>query len=306
MIFPGQITYLWKVIGIYIILISISNQLLANDVKESYLNLGKDFENSGQYFLSYQNYVSAYLLEEDDEKAINIGLMALSPCLTMNRVEEGQWLVQSLSQKDKNPDFYKSILSLFYLKTHELDKALYFLENISLNSSNKVNLLYSYYYFLTDEYDKSSSSLEKIKSDYLLKNEVVDISLALKNPPKISLKSPILSAGISMILPGFGQIYSGLTFDGINAIVSNGLFGSTAAVLWMHEMDQDPSDRNLTLPIISTLVFSIFYVTNIYNAYNSANRYNNNQLNKHYNGVFEKFQLILNDNSLFLGYREVY
>ncbi len=100
MTFPGQIISLKRVVGIFIALISISLPLQGNDSNDTYIKLGEEFGKSGQDFLAYQNYISAYLLEDDHKKAVELGLKALSTCLSLNRINEGIWLIDSLFEKE--------------------------------------------------------------------------------------------------------------------------------------------------------------------------------------------------------------
>ncbi len=305
MISHGLTTYLKKVLGIFIILISLSSNLGAVDKTiNNYIKLGEEFNKSGQSFLSYQNYASAFILEEDRERSLELGLKALTPCFKLNRVNEGSWLINELSKIEYNPDYYNTLLALLFLKDHNLKKTQSILEQITNRDNSKVKLLSSYYGFLTEDYNSSLVELNNISMTFPGKHILMDISNELKNPPVIIEKSPILSVGLSAIIPGAGQIYSGLMFDGINALLINGLLGSTSAALWYYESEKDYKDRNFSLPVVSTVAFSIFYITNLYNAYNSANRYNSFKQNRYYNGIFEKFQLLIDDDSLFIGYIE--
>lgn len=302
----GPITYLKRVIGIFIITISISSRLTADDLQSSYLFLGDEFIKSQQYFLAYQNYASAFLLEDDIEKSVEIGLKALSPCLTLNRVLEGSWLIDSLIKIDNKEDYYNTLQSLLYIKGDMLPEADLALTKVVNTGNDRAIFLRSYSSFMREEYNESIIQLHKVSNSFKYKVEVTDLSSMLQSPPAIKYKNPFLSSFISMIIPGGGQFYSGLTFDGISALTTNALFGSTAAVLWIYELDRAPEVRNFSLPVISTAIFGIFYITNIYNAYNSANRFNNYHKNRYYNDIFERFQLILSDNSLFIGYKEEY
>lgn len=303
----GLTTYLKRVSGIIIITTSILFPLKGSDLKETYLLLGSKFESSGQHFLSYQNYASAFLLEDDRKTAIEIGLKALSPCLSLNRLNEGLWLIDNLVNIDENPAYYETLKTVLYLKSNKSGSASKSLKKIENEErSNNFYFLTSYYFFMKDDYEKSALYLDDIDESFKYSEDINKLSLQLNNPPEFKYKSPLLAGTISMIIPGGGQFYSGLKFDGLNAFMINGLLGSASAVLWINELEKSSENRNFTLPVLSTTIFSIFYITNIYNAYNSANRYNNYNKNRYYNGIFEKFQLVIDDNSLFIGYKETF
>lgn len=84
-------------------------------------------------------------------------------------------------------------------------------------------------------------------------------------PPK---KSPALAAGMSAILPGSGQAYTGSWQSGAMAFVLNALFLSAALELADHDLH--------AASLASGVVFSITYLGNILNAAESARIYNQN------------------------------
>lgn len=299
MISSGQITSLSKITGIFIILISISIPLKANDSIDNYLKLGEEYYLSNQYFLSYQNYSSAFLLEEDREKALEYGNKALESCINVNRINEGRWLIEKLSSIEDKKEYYDSLSILLLLKNNKIKHADNILSNYD-NSKENLQILTAYSLFLKDDYIQSMEVVNSINLDI---EKLDNLKISFNVEPDFDKKSPVLAGILSGIIPGAGQIYTGHTFDAVNSLSLTGLLGGTSGVLWYYEMERDHNDRNYFLPTFSTVLFSFFYITNIYNSVNSANRYNSFQENNYYGNVLDKFKLIINDTGFFLGYR---
>lgn len=299
MISSGQITSLSKITGIFIILITISIPLKANDSIDNYLKLGEEYYLSNQYFLSYQNFSSAFILEEDSEKALVYGNKALESCINLNRINEGRWLIDKLSSMEDKKEYYDSLSILLLLKNNQVKHADIVLSDNDISKEN-MKILNAYSLFLKDDYIKSREVVNTIK---LNSERLENLKISFNIEPDFNKKSPVLAGILSGIIPGAGQIYTGHTFDALNSLTLTGLLGGTSGVLWYYEMERDHNDRNYFLPTFSTVLFSFFYITNIYNSVNSANRYNSFQENKYYGNVLDKFKLIINDTGFFLGYR---
>lgn len=299
MISLGQIIFLLRVFGFFIILVFILNPLAADDLIDKYKKLGDEYYLSNQFFLSYQNYSSAFILESNTNESLSLGIKAFESCLNAKRVKEGEWVLKSLSSIDEDPLYYNSLLALLYLKGDKLKKANEILSEMD-NPNDNILLLKSYYSFLIDDYSNSRSQLNKVK---LSNNDLIRLKNNMNNEVSFKEKNPILGVSLSLIIPGAGQVYSGHLFDGLNALAINGLLGATSGVLWYYEMDKSHNDRNYFLPSISSIIFSLFYITNLYNSYNSVNRYNNYQKSQYYGNILKKFNIVMNNNSLFIGYK---
>ncbi|MFQ5825222.1 MAG: hypothetical protein ACE5JB_14330 [bacterium] len=104
-----------------------------------------------------------------------------------------------------------------------------------------------------------------------------------------------------MILPGAGQAYSGFYFDAIQDFGLNLVLGYAAYASWRHELDYKRRDRNYVMPIISTAIWGIFYLTNLYNSVNAAEKANLYRENVYYSYILEKFQFILKNKDFFLN-----
>lgn len=299
MISHGQTTFLLRASGFFIILVSILNPLTADDLIENYKMLGDEYYKSNQFFLSYQNYSSAFILEDNKKESISLGIKAFESCLNVKRVKEGEWVLNRLSSIDNDSIYYNSLFALLYLKGDKIKKADEIL-SVMENSNDNILLLKSYYSFLTDDYSNSRSLLNKVTLD---NDDFFKLKDNFNNDVAFKEKSPALGVALSMVIPGAGQVYSGHLFDGLNSFGINGLLGATSGVLWYYEMERDHNERNYFLPSLSTLVFSLFYISNLYNSYNSVNRYNNYQKSQYYGGVLKNFNVVMDNNKLFIGYR---
>lgn len=261
--------------------------------------LGDEYYKSNQFFLSYQNYSSAFILEDNKKESISLGIKAFESCLNVKRVKEGEWVLNRLSSIDNDSIYYNSLFALLYLKGDKIKKADEIL-SVMENSNDNILLLKSYYSFLTDDYSNSRSLLNKVTLD---NDDFFKLKDNFNNDVAFKEKSPALGVALSMVIPGAGQVYSGHLFDGLNSFGINGLLGATSGVLWYYEMERDHNERNYFLPSLSTLVFSLFYISNLYNSYNSVNRYNNYQKSQYYGGVLKNFNVVMDNNKLFIGYR---
>lgn len=275
------------------------NPLTADDLIENYKMLGDEYYKSNQFFLSYQNYSSAFILEDNKKESISLGIKAFESCLNVKRVKEGEWVLNRLSSIDNDSIYYNSLFALLYLKGDKIKKADEIL-SVMENSNDNILLLKSYYSFLTDDYSNSRSLLNKVTLD---NDDFFKLKDNFNNDVAFKEKSPALGVALSMVIPGAGQVYSGHLFDGLNSFGINGLLGATSGVLWYYEMERDHNERNYFLPSLSTLVFSLFYISNLYNSYNSVNRYNNYQKSQYYGGVLKNFNVVMDNNKLFIGYR---
>lgn len=299
MILSGQTISLPKITGFFIILIILSTPLKGNDQVDNYIKLGEEYYSSRQYFLSYQNFSSAFLLEDNKELAIDYGLRALESCINVNRLQEGRWLIDKISSIEDNKEYYDSLSILLLLKNNQIKQADKLLKDNDTHNDN-TQILNAYSLFLKDDYKESR---EVVNSIIIESENLENLKTSFNIEPDFNKKSSVLAGILSGIIPGAGQIYTGHTFDAVNSLSMTGLLGATSGVLWYYEMERDHNKRNYFLPSLSSVMFSIFYVTNIYNSVNSANRYNSFQENQYYGSILDKFKIIINDTSFFLGYR---
>jgi hypothetical protein len=84
--------------------------------------------------------------------------------------------------------------------------------------------------------------------------------------PDLPRRSPWVTAGLSAVVPGLGQIVSGYVWDGLSALL---LTGGSAAIL-AAGVDRD----NAALKGTGAVLLAIFYPANVYGGANAAGRRN--------------------------------
>ncbi len=102
-------------------------------------------------------------------------------------------------------------------------------------------------------------------------------------------RSPILSAMFSSVIPGSGQIYCGHVVDGINSAFFCSILGSASYMGWSYQSEHR---HFISLPIISTVSFLFFYISNIWGAAESANRFNNYQQSIRYYDALQDYRVL--------------
>ncbi|MBL8018524.1 MAG: hypothetical protein JNM27_02570 [Leptospirales bacterium] len=103
---------------------------------------------------------------------------------------------------------------------------------------------------------------------------------------QVPRKSPILAAGLSAIVPGSGQIYSGHVADGISSFAFTSVLCGSAA--YMNHLETK-AKSNHAGSIVTGILCLGFYLVNITGAVASAQRYNNYQERKFHQEIRERF-----------------
>jgi TolA-binding protein/TM2 domain-containing membrane protein YozV len=88
-------------------------------------------------------------------------------------------------------------------------------------------------------------------------------------------KSPALAAGLSLIVPGSGQIYGGHIVDGLISLAFNAAAGYLT-------VDAFRNERQLDGMLLATLVWSRFYFGGVQNAARYAREYNRRRGEEHW------------------------
>ena len=108
----------------------------------------------------------------------------------------------------------------------------------------------------------AQSAHQKINGEYNIDGRLVDpVNISIDSYNK---KSPILAAGLSMLIPGLGRIYSGR--------IGDGLIGFTFAGLAINKAIKSHKNNSLFAPIYIVIAISL-YGGEIYGAYRSAKYY---------------------------------
>jgi len=108
----------------------------------------------------------------------------------------------------------------------------------------------------------AQSAHQKINGEYNIDGRLVDpVNISANSYNK---KSPILAAGLSMLIPGLGRVYSGR--------IGDGLIGFTFASLALNKAIKSHKNNSLFAPLYIGIAIPI-YGGEIYGAYRSAKYY---------------------------------
>lgn len=130
----------------------------------------------------------------------------------------------------------------------------------------------SFAHIFSGHEDSALSILKTMPSSPLIDQTVNLIGTV---PPR---RSPILSAGLSTVLPGAGQAYCGRWADAWQSFSLPVLFG--AAAVYYGFFSRDTSAGNTVKIIVTTTLGGLFWLGNIYGAANAALDYNDFETRK--------------------------
>ncbi|MDP2886991.1 MAG: hypothetical protein Q8P51_18455 [Ignavibacteria bacterium] len=144
-----------------------------------------------------------------------------------------------------------------------------------LRTEDATKFRLSHSYVLMNRPREALTTLLSIQSDvYPKTTEFAQIRQVLEGSAASSHRSAVAAMAMSALVPGSGQIYSGHLFDGANAFMFCGILGSASYMGWKY---QEGRSGWQVIPIITSIAFLYYYVSNIWNAGESAERYNNYQ-----------------------------
>jgi hypothetical protein len=113
-------------------------------------------------------------------------------------------------------------------------------------------------------------------------------------------RSPWLAAGISALVPGSGQAYSGFLFDGMENFFFTGISGYAAYAGWSDELGPQGPKTRYVLPSLVSAAFLRFYAANLENAADSARRYNQYHRAKRLGEAMDTLRLVVGDDAYML------
>lgn len=268
--------------------------------------LANSFEKEGQYFLAYLYNLSYYQLSADSAGKLDAGLDALHESLKTAHFEDGAYVLRLLLADFpglSNPITYR--YGYLLMRQGEYGKADTYIRRFAgvERLSGQVRFLRAYAKFRYYNHPEGSlNTLEQIEeSTFPKKEKLKDLKATFRSAPPGAPKHLYFALPLSVVLPGAGQAYAGFHFDALNSFGFNLVLGYAAYASWRHELDLERRDRNYILPILSTAVWSVFYLGNIFNTINAVNKANLYRQSKHYQKILEKFQIILSDEKYFLN-----
>lgn len=270
-----------------------------NDIRK----LGIEFGKKGIYQLSYFYNFSYYLLSKDSTERVNAAIDAIDACLLSNHYNEAEQIIFSLENYSSDlTDVIKLKYGYSLVMQKQFTRGKIYLDKIQ----NK-ELFKDQFYFLkayseinTNQVPECISSLKQISNTFINYKGVEDIQSDIQGDRKIRQKHLAVALPLSVLVPGLGQAYSGFYFDAIQSFSLNAAFGMGAYSSWKYEMTKEKADRNYVLPSLTTLVFSVFYITNLYNTINVTQKSNLYSRNIFYKKIIDKFDIILENNQYFV------
>jgi len=141
-----------------------------------------------------------------------------------------------------------------------------------------------------DDFTKARERFQKLGDQ-----ETIELATGVEGLEETPLKSPEIAGGLSALLPGAGQLYSGRTKEAILAFLLNAAFIGAA----VEAFDND----NEVLGGILLFFEAGWYGGNVFNAVNSAHKENRDRLEKKKKVLRDRFgfSLTLSDRSVSLG-----
>ncbi len=305
--------FLGKKIGALLILIFtiffLKNDGCAQDstVRLSDLRkLAKRFQQDEQYFLSYIYNISYYHLEKDSTKKLLAAHDALKACVATSHFEEGMQVTELLiNDFPKLSSYLKYQYGYILMRSGEFGAGDSLIRSIPETGMILPQIKFLLAFSQLTFYNNPSGSMEYLsqidKARFPSKEQLLEIKTALTSKPPGTKKYKLIAVPLSMIIPGSGQIYSGFYFDGIQSFGFNMILGYAAYASWRHELNIERRDRNYVLPVLSTIVSGLFYISNIVNTFNAVDKANLYNQNKHYSTILDKFHIVMKDEDYFLN-----
>lgn len=313
MIFRKRITFLEKKIGVLSILIFLTLSSIDSGISQDSVfkvndlrRLATKFERNDQYFLSYIYNLAFYHLTSDTAEKFASGWDALQSCIKTRHFDEGELLVnQMVADFSHRENLLRYNMGYALILNGKFGKGIDYFDRISNGQSyaDRINILRAYTALCFNQPVESKNILSTIKTDSFPYNkQLFEIESSLISEPAGGKKYKIIALPLSMILPGAGQFYSGFYFDALHSFSFNLSLGYAAFASWRYELGLSNEKRTYILPVFSTLIFGIFYLSNLYNTANVVDKANLSRWNSHYSKILEKFRLIIEDKSYFLKY----
>lgn len=313
MIFLRLIIFLARKTGALSILIFFIFSLINNGIAQNNYfkvndlrRLATEFERNDQYFLSYIYNLSYYHLSSDSTEKFISGWDALRLCLKTKHFEEGELLVQQMMVDfPHRKNLLRYNMGYILVLNGKFSEGIDYFDNISDNQAyaERINILKAYTALCFNQPTESNEILSTVRNNNFPYNkQLAEIESSLKSEPNGSKKYKFIAIPLSIILPGAGQFYSGFYFDALHSFSFNLPLGYATFASWRYELGLSNEKRTYILPIFSTLVWGVFYLSNLYNTANVVDKANLSRWNSHYSKILEKFRLIIEDKSYFLRY----
>lgn len=269
-------------------------------------DLGVKFMQKGEYQLSYFYNYSYYLLSADLQKKKEAVIDAVDACLLTGHYPEAEKVIFDAENFGAEfSDQLKMKYGYSLIKQKEFTRAGIYLSKVEDPGRfpNQYHFLKAYTDINLKNTPECLGNLKAIDTSFPDYTEAGNIIGVLSADKKFRKKHLALSLPMSAILPGLGQAYSGFYFDALQSFGLNAAFGVGAYSAWKYELTKDKADRNYVLPGVTTLVFSIFYITNLYNTANVTQKANLYAESEYFRKISDRFDIIFDNNAYFVRFK---
>jgi len=258
-----------------ILTIILCSSLLIGNETDNIEKLREFYRTGDVPFINYLFESTSYCLEENPQKKFNYGFNAISLAVQNGQYEEAEIVLKDMiktfpDRKEVIDIEYASLLLLH----KKMNSAKVILNNMN-TESNERNFLLSFYYHLKGNQRLiANEKLNIIDSSFSFLPEVDSLIIKLNKVPEPHPKKAFIAVSLSAIVPGSGQLYTGYYYEGLSAFGICALTGLAAGTSWLWENTNEKKDRTYILPCITTFIYGLFYVSNLYNSQNLTNRRN--------------------------------
>jgi hypothetical protein len=265
--------------------------------------LGTLFLEKGEYQLSYYYNYSAFLLEKDPVRKAGAAIDAVDACLMTGHYAEADRIIFDLDSTSREvADLLRMKYSYSLLKQKDYTRAGIYLSKITDPGKwpNQFHFMKAFSDIASRQKEQCLSELGMIDDSFAGSFDIQAIRSDLGNPKGIRKKHVGIALPLSAILPGLGQAYSGFYFDALQSFGLNAAFGIGAYASWKYELSKDHDKRNYILPSVSTLIFSAFYMTNLFNSVNVTQKANLYSEDQYFRKIADKFDVVMTTNGTFI------
>lgn len=273
--------------------------------------LAESFEEGDQPFLSYAFHLAHYELTADSSAKLGSGLAALNGAFSAERYTEAEHALNRLAVDfPEHRSTFQFQLAYLLLRDGRFDDADSYLNVLGEHSDagRRLPILRAYSALNRSDPFEALAQLERVDTDsgFSVEGapfEVASARLTLQEGFHGGGKSPVLAGGMSAFVPGLGQLYTGHTYDAIQAFTFTTALGYGAYTSWRHELGDEGGQRTFILPALVTVMATVFYVSNVRGAAASATRANTFAEAQYFRSIIERLDIVLADEGWFLGVR---
>jgi hypothetical protein len=264
---------------------------------------------SGDTFLAYAYGMASFQLETDRGRRLAAARTAFAACLMGNRMDEAERVINAVTAAYPDDRALAQELAwesaLFLYSSGKPVEAEFHLRSVRDDPAyaTRAKFLLACARLKANQPSSSAELLRGLEADpaFPHREPLPALAADIERTPDIGHKSRVVGVALSGVLPGAGQIYSGLVFDGIQSFTFCAGFGYATVASWEYGRTRDDVATRWVLPVLITSVFAVFYASNIENAANSARRANLVARARWVDGIVERLDGILSDQHYFLG-----